>query len=153
MNHGASLFAAYAAGLASTLVLAAFLTPRAWWRRANLQAATVLAAGTLAIGGTLAWLFVPTAPAQARPIAAIADPPPRGAPEAGMRYRVHDHLNLRGARGIGAVRLGVVPAGATVIATGAREGDWWEVSASLDGQAVRGWASSLWLRRTDEARP
>lgn len=153
MTHGASLFAAYAAGLAATLVLAAFLTPRAWWRRANLQAATVLAAGTVAIGATLAWLFVPAAPVQARPLAAIADLPPRGAPGAGMRYRVHDHLNLRSARGTGSVRIGVVPAGATVIATGACEGDWWEVSARLDGQEVRGWASSLWLRRTDEARP
>lgn len=150
MAHGAHLVAAYAAGLAATLVLAAFLTPRDWWRRANLGAATVLAVGTLIIGGALAWLFVPAAPAQAMPVAAAL--PLQGLPEAGMRYRVHDHLNLRSGRGVGAVRLGVVPAGATVVATGEHEDDWWEVSARLDGRAVRGWASSLWLRRVDEHR-
>lgn len=149
MNHGASLFLAYAAGLAATLVLAAFLTPRTWWRRANLRAAAVLTLGTLLIGGSLAWLF---APVQARPaIVATASLPPDAAPEAGKHYRVHDHLNLRSGRGVGAMRLGVVPAGATVIATGVRQGDWWEVTAHIDGQQVSGWASSLWLRRTDEA--
>ena len=150
MTHGAHLFAAYAAGLAATLVLAAFLTPRAWWRRANLRAASVLAAGTLVIGGALAWLFVPAVPAQAGPVAAAV--PLAGLPEAGMRYRVHDHLNLRSGRGVGSIRLGVVPAGATVVATGEHEDDWWEVTARLDGEPVRGWASSLWLRRVDEHR-
>ncbi len=153
MTHGAYLVAAYAVGLAATLVLAAFLTPRDWWRRANLRAATVLAVGTVAIGATLAWLFVPAVPALARPSAALAPVPPQRAPAPGARYRVHDHLNLRKARGVGSVRLAVVPAGATVVASGEHEGDWWEVSARIDGQEFRGWASSLWLRRIDEARP
>ncbi len=30
--------------------------------------------------------------------------------------------------------------------------DWWQVRATVDGEAVEGWASSLWLRRADEGR-
>jgi uncharacterized protein YraI len=59
-------------------------------------------------------------------------------------------LNLRAASGTGARRIGVVPAGATVTTTGARDGDWWQVSAMVGGKEANGWVSSLWLRRADE---
>ena len=36
--------------LAATLVLAAWCTPRAWWRRPNLRALAVVAGGTLGFG-------------------------------------------------------------------------------------------------------
>jgi hypothetical protein len=39
-----------------------------------------------------------------------------------------------------------------VTATGERRGDWWLVSARVDGVQRRGWVSSLWLRRPEEAR-
>jgi hypothetical protein len=42
----------------------------------------------------------------------------------------------------------VLRAGTVVSATGATDGDWWRVR--VDGSDVEGWASSLWLRRTDE---
>ena len=79
-------------------------------------------------------------------------PEPHVVTEDGARYRVHDALNLRVAGGIGAERLLVVPAGARVEATGRRDGDWWQVRATVDGETVEGWASSLWLRRADEGR-
>jgi hypothetical protein len=144
-----AVLAAYGAGLALTLVLAAWLTPRSWWRRANLRALAVLGIGTAVIGGALAWLMAPYRPAQAAPMALIAAPTPL-APTAGASFRAYDDLNLRASRSIGARRLGVVPAGALVTATGRQDGDWWEISARIDGHAVRGWASSLWLRRMDE---
>jgi hypothetical protein len=143
--------AAYAAGLAATLVLAARLTPRSWWRRANARALAVLVAGTFGIGSMLAWLFAPATPALAANAVALAQPA-ADAPMAGAAYRTYDDLNLRASRGVNAPRLGVVPAGARVTATGRRTGDWWEVSARVDGGMVRGWASSLWLRRADEVR-
>jgi hypothetical protein len=144
--------AAYGAALIATLVLAAFLTPRSWWRRANARALAVLAGGTLVIGSGIAWLFVPTTPAEAAPLAAAPGVPQHDAPEPGARYRVFDDLNLRSSRSVGARRVGVVPAGAIVTATGEHAGDWWEISARVDGERVRGWASSLWLRRLDETR-
>ena len=55
---------------------------------------------------------------------------------------------------VDAPRLLTVPAGATVVATGRRHGDWWQVTAIIEGRECSGWASSLWLRRSDEpARP
>jgi hypothetical protein len=134
--------ACMAAGLLATLVLAAWLTPRAWWRRANVRALTVLATGTLAIGGALAWLAWPAPAAQAALPPAIL--------LAGHSYRVYQDLNLRAASGVDSPRLAVVPAGASVTATGKRDGDWWQVSAQLEGRVVCGWASSLWLRRPGE---
>jgi hypothetical protein len=142
---------AFAVGLVVTLVLAAFLTPRTWWRRANARAFAVLAGGTLALGSALLWLLEPAAPAQAAPLAALVQPPATQ-PNAGAVYLVWDALNLRESRSVGARRLGVVPPGAAVTATGRSTGDWWEVSAHINGQPVRGWTSSLWLRRPDEAR-
>ena len=143
--------AAYGVGLLVTLALAARLTPRAWWRRANARALAVLVAGTTVIGSTLAALagggdsVAPTGDA----LSAAA----RDAPMPGRTYRVRDDLNLRDASGTSARRIGVVGTGSIVTATGARDGDWWQVRAHLDGREVQGWASSLWLRRADEARP
>jgi uncharacterized protein YraI len=74
------------------------------------------------------------------------------APSAGRTYRVHDDLNLRSAGGVGSPRMAVVPAGASVVATGEQSGEWWRVRARVNGRDVEGWASSLWLRRTDERR-
>ena len=145
----ATTIALYAAGLVLTLCLAAWLTPRAWWRRANARALTVLVCGTALLGGLLHALFGPGAAvvhAAALPVVQARDP----APVAGASYRVHDHLNLRDGTGVGARRLAVVPAGAQVTATGERKGDWWQVSAVVDGRRLDGWASSLWLRRAGE---
>ncbi|TFW31877.1 SH3 domain-containing protein [Massilia horti] len=139
--------AALCAGLVATLVLCAYLTPRAWWRRANARALAVLTVGTLCIGSALLWWFNPAANAQAAPHELAAEPLTEP-----VRYRVYDDLNLRDGTGIGARRVAVVPAGAIVTASGVRKGDWWEVSARVDGREVRGWASSLWLRRLDERR-
>lgn len=145
----ALLVAAFGAGLLATLVLAAWLTPRAWWRRANARALAVLAAGTVGIGGALFWLAAPGATARAaQPVATVV--PARSSLLAGRSYRVHHDLNLRAASGVGSRRLAVVPEGASVIATGAHDGDWWQVAAQVDGREVRGWSNSLWLRRSDE---
>jgi hypothetical protein len=131
------------AALLLTLALAARCTPRAWWRRPNARALAVLVLGTGLIGGALwAWLAPPAPPA----------PATLAAPLAGRSYRVADALNLRAARGVGARRVLVLPAGSVVQATGQRDGDWWQVTAHADGQRFEGWASSLWLRRADEAR-
>jgi hypothetical protein len=135
--------AAFGAGLLITLILAAYLTPRAWWRRANARALGVLAGGTLAVGGALLWALDAPAPARAAE-------PRAAAPMPGQRYVVYDDLNLRAGTGIDAARIAVVPVGAIVQATGQRKGDWWEISARIGGREVRGWASSLWLRRLDE---
>lgn len=134
---------AYAAGLIATLVLAAWLTPARWWRRPNLRAASILAAGTWALGA----LLLSLTPA-AQPVMAAVVPPV----QAGVGYTVYDDLNLRAGKGIGAPRIAVVPAGMVVMTTGLRDGDWWEVRARIDGKEVRGWSSSLWLRRAEEAR-
>lgn len=134
--------AAYAVGLIVTLVLAAVLTPPAWWRRPNLRALAILGGGAWGIGALL--LSLTQGPA----LAAATAPPPPGA---GATYRVVDDLNLRAAKGTAAARIGVVPAESIVTATGLRDGDWWQVSARVDGREVRGWSSSLWLRRADES--
>jgi hypothetical protein len=128
-----------------TLVLAAWCTPRAWWRRPNARALAVLGGGTLAFG-LLFLALLPSAPAP-EPVAAVV---PLVGPAAGARYRVADDLNLRADRGVRATRMRVLRAGTVVTATGATDGDWWQVRARVDGHAVDGWASSLWLRRTDE---
>ncbi|NHZ66554.1 SH3 domain-containing protein [Massilia genomosp. 1] len=136
---------AYAAGLIVTLVLAAWLTPARWWRRPNLRAAGILAAGTWGLGALLLSLL----PASGPVVAAAAPPSPS---HAGVSYTVFDDLNLRADKGIGAPRIAVAPAGTVVTTTGLRDGDWWQVSARIDGRQVRGWSSSLWLRRAEEAR-
>jgi hypothetical protein len=140
--------AAFGVGLVATLVLAARLTPRGWWRRPNACALAVLAAGTFGIGSALLWWFEAAAPANAAPpnLAAAA----AGMVPVAVAYRAYDDLNLRTGTGVSAQRVAVVPAGAPVTPTGARKGDWWEVGAQVGGREVRGWVSSLWLRREDE---
>jgi hypothetical protein len=142
--------ACLAAALVVTLILAALLTPRHWWRRANARALAVLAGGTALFGylfmlGASTWFPQPTG----TPLAFAAIAP---LAQTGHTYRVFDDLNVRAASGTGAARIAVVPGGANVTTTGRREGDWWEVTATVDGRPVTGWVSSLWLRRDDERR-
>ena len=143
----ATSIAAYAGGLLLSLCLAAWLTPRAWWRRPNARALAVLVSGTMLLGAALHGLFGPKAG-----VHAAALPARHGAdtPVAGERYRVRDDLNLRAAAGVNAPRLGVVGAGTQVTATGRHEGDWWQLRAEVEGREREGWASSLWLRRRQE---
>lgn len=132
--------AALAIGVLVTLVLAAWLTPARWWRQLNVRALAIVGLGTWGVASLVLWL----AQAHARaPVTAAL-------PGAGRTFTVYDDLNLRAAKGTGAVRIAVVPAGSVVTATGLREGDWWQVSARVGGKEVRGWSSSLWLRRPDE---
>jgi hypothetical protein len=138
------LLACLGAGLALSLWACAWLTPRTWWRRPNLRALGALALGTAAIGSAL-YAIVGAAPAAPKTQLAAPD-----SPKAGMRYRVHDALNLRADAGVHARRLAVVPAGSHLVTTGRHDGDWWQVRAVVDGRNVEGWASSLWLRRGDE---
>ncbi|MFC3457453.1 SH3 domain-containing protein [Massilia haematophila] len=146
MSDAFIVLACYGAALVLTLALAAWLTPRTWWRRPNARALAVLVAGTGAIGTAFWWGTAPAAIAQP-PLAAQPD-----APRAGVSYRVADALNLRAAAGVDAARLAVLPPGAVVTATGAQDGDWWEVKAESGAALHTGWASSLWLRRADEPR-
>ncbi|WP_317203897.1 SH3 domain-containing protein [Janthinobacterium sp.] len=142
-------FGAYAAGLLLTLPLAAWLTPRRWWRRPTARALLILGLGAWAFGSLLLAIFPPPAPPPLPSPLAQADP----APLAGQPYRAHHDLNLRAGAGVDAPRIGVVPAGATVTPTGVRSGDWWQVKASVGGRDNTGWASSLWLRRITESAP
>ena len=157
--HTATL-CAYAAGLVATLALASVLTPARWWRRPNARAAAILAGGTWGIGALLLALFQPLA--MARPdatsasdgVAALDMTAPPVTPmqlQAGVQYRVYQTLNLRAGSGTNAARVAVVPVGAVVTASGQRNGDWWQLSMKVGGQRLDGWASSLWLRRLDEA--
>ena len=149
-THIATYLGAFGAALVLTLCACAWLTPRAWWHRPNARALGVLAAGTVAGGALLLALF--GVPVTLPPSVELAEAPLQATdvPVAGAPYRVRDALNLRVAGGIGAERLLVVPGGTRVIATGRRDGDWWQVRTTLDGKDVEGWASSLWLRRADE---
>lgn len=147
--------AAVVVGLVLTLVLAAFLTPARWWRQLNARALAVVVIGTWGIASLVMWL----APGHSsQMIAHVAVPATAGVahitaalPETGRSYRVHDDLNLRAAKGTGAPRIAVVPAGSVVTTTGVRDGDWWQVNARVAGRDVQGWSSSLWLRRADES--
>jgi hypothetical protein len=151
-----ALAAAYGLGLVLTLVLAAWLTPRRWWRRPTAGALALAGGGTLAFGALFALLFSTLLPAAVPPAAAalplaIAAPlSTRTMTTPRTRYRVVDDLNLRAAKATGAPRLAVLPAGTLVTPTGAFDGDWWQVRARIEGEDVEGWASSLWLRRIDE---
>ena len=151
MSEKTWIVGAFVAGLAITLVLAAFLTPGRWWKRPNLRALAILVAGTWGIGSLMLWLAPAPAMASTPAVGAIAAARP-ASPGAGRTYHVFEDLNLRAASGTGSPRVAVVPVGAIVAATGARDGDWWEVSARVGGKQVTGWVSSLWLRRADEHR-
>ena len=162
---------AFALGLAITLFLAAYLTPRQWWRRPNARALLIMVAGAWAFGSlllyfaqqrpdwpVLAWLQPASSSAGGDDIVATAAAP-TAAPGAaaasaaliaGQPFQVHRDLNLRAAAGVATARLVTVPAGATVTPTGARDGDWWQVKARVAGRETEGWVSSLWLRRSGE---
>jgi len=166
---------AFTAGLAITLFLACYLTPREWWRRPNLRALLIAVGGAWGFGSLLLWL-VPLAAAghiapgtlvtRATPLvtdagaataaAVLADAANRADAErvarliSGQPFLTHRSLNLRSAPGVQGARMLTVPAGATVTPTGARSGDWWQITARIDGQDSTGWASSLWLRRSGE---
>lgn len=124
--------AAFGFGLVVTLALAAWLTPARWWRQLNARALAIVGVGTWGIGAM---------------VLALAQPP---APASLATFRVYEDLNLRAAKGTQSARIAVVPAGSVVTSTGVRDGDWWQVSAQVGGKEVRGWSSSLWLRRPDE---
>ncbi len=144
---------AYAVALLLTLVLVAHLTPRSWWKRPTARALALLAGSTWALGALLLAQLQPWAAGSPTPAQASAAPLQERlaqTPRAGQHYLVRQDLNLRSGSGTATRRLALVPAGATVSATGARDGDWWQLNAGVHGQAVTGWASSLWLRRTDE---
>ena len=130
------VIAAVAIGLVVTLVLAAGLTPSHWWRQLNLRALAIVGLGTWGIAA----LVLSLAPAHTPPLL-----------DASRTYRVYDDLNLRAEKGTASKRIALVPAGSVVTTTGVRDGDWWQVSARVGGKEVRGWSSSLWLRRADES--
>jgi hypothetical protein len=149
--------AAFVAGLIITLVLAAYLTPRSWWKRPNARALFIMVAGAWGFGSLI--LYATHAPAAAashtatrgeHEAAAGDDAPSVRAHAAGQPFRVHRDLNLRAAPGVQSTRMIVVPAGAIVTPTGQHDGDWWQVSSTIDGHVQTGWASSLWLRRSGE---
>lgn len=146
---------AFIAGLIITVVLSAYLTPRAWWRRPNARVLFILVAGAWGFGSLI--LYASHAPAFATPERAAAPaasaPVPAPVDARGAEptvFRVHRDLNLRAAPGVHSVRVALVPAGASVTPTGERRGDWWRVEASIDGVGTTGWVSSLWLRRSSE---
>lgn len=153
-NPSALVIGATLIALVLTLVLAAWLTPSRWWRRLNLRALSIVAAGTWGIASLILWL-AQSQPALITPaLAATSGVAPVRAmaieSEAGRSYLVYDDLNLRAEKGTAARRIAVVPAGTLVTTTGLRDGDWWQVRARVGGKDVRGWSSSLWLRRADE---
>jgi len=136
--------AAYAGGLAATLVLACYLTPARWWRRPTARNLAIVALGTWGIGAALAHgLDGDSGP---QPAQAAAPAPSM----AGASFRVYRALNLRAGAGTQSARLAVIPAGALVTLTGERDGDWWQLSADAGGRRHTGWASSLWLRQQTE---
>jgi len=165
----AKLYAAgaFAVGLVITLFLAAYLTPRQWWRRPNARALLISLAGAWGFGSLIlyasharqddrddliatAQAAVPDRRAEARAITAAVAARDEAALIAGHSFAVHRDLNLRAAAGVHAARLITVPAGAIVTPTGLRSGDWWQIKASVAGHENTGWVNSLWLRRSGE---
>lgn len=146
---------AFAAGLVITLCLAAYLTPRTWWRRPNARALFIMVAGAWGFGSLILYATHGAGSAQASTIAVA--PGAVDSAAAGWRYavaghpfHVHRDLNLRAAPGVHAARIAIVPAGADATPTGTRDGDWWQITAIIDGRETTGWVSSLWLRRSGE---
>jgi hypothetical protein len=152
--------AAFAVGLIITLFLAAYLTPRTWWRRPNARALLIMVAGAWGFGSLILYAaHGPAAAAAAKPapsLQAAMEPAPAtvpaadSEPAAGQPFRVHRDLNLRSAPGVHAARIATVPAGAEVTPTGLHDGDWWQIQARFNGGTSTGWVSSLWLRRSGE---
>ncbi|MES2164021.1 MAG: SH3 domain-containing protein [Pseudomonadota bacterium] len=161
----AKLYAAgaFAAGLVITLFLAAYLTPRQWWRRPNARALLIMVVGAWGFGSLILYaahgrqagndLTVAATPdrnAEARALTAAVATREAAALIAGQPFAVHRDLNLRAAAGVHSARLVTVPAGATVTPTGTRNGDWWQIKTSVAGRENIGWVNSLWLRRSGE---
>ena len=156
----AKLYAAcaFAAGLAITLFLAAYLTPNQWWRRANARALVIMVVGAWGFGSLILYAAQGTRPVAAGTLEGATNLSPAVTPTAslssniiaGRPFQVHRDLNVRAAAGVHSARLVTVPAGATVTPTGVREGDWWQVTTSANGREQTGWVSSLWLRRGGE---
>ncbi|MYM81909.1 SH3 domain-containing protein [Duganella sp. FT50W] len=147
--------AAFTAGLIVTLFLAAYLTPRAWWRRPNARALCIMLTGAWGFGSLILYAThsayaVAAAPAKNEVTTSASTPVNPGTLTAGLPFHVHRDLNLRSAPGVQAGRVTTVPAGAEVTPTGARDGDWWQVQTIIDGSVSTGWVSSLWLRRSGE---
>jgi len=145
---------AFAAGLAITLFLAAYLTPRSWWRRPNARALAIMIGGAWGLGSLILYAVQGT-PAVAATIVQAAPgvthaTAAESEPIAGKPFQVHRDLNLRLTAGVDSPRLGTVAAGSTVTPTGVRSGDWWQIKARVAGRDSTGWASSLWLRRSGE---
>lgn len=161
MQHTVLPVAVYAAALLLTLVLAAYCTPRSWWRQLNLRAIAITLGGTLLFGQLLShWLPAAageaTAPAQASALQTDGATPASGLPDccaaltSTRAYTVHRSINLRRAASVRAERMLIIPAGTLVTPTGASHGDWWQITACSDGRCDTGWVSSLWLRRSEE---
>jgi hypothetical protein len=150
--------AAFVAGLIITLFIAAYLTPRSWWKRPNARALFITVAGAWGFGSLI--LYATHAPAAANTHAIAATVPdaaphsdstlPAASTTAGQPFRVHRDLNLRAAPGTQSARVIVVPAGAIVTPTGTHDGDWWQIKTVINGHQETGWSNSLWLRRGDE---
>ena len=152
--------AAFVAGLIITLFLAAYLTPRSWWRRPNARALLIMVVGAWGFGSLILYAthgpaaatnIASTPPAPAPIINAAANAAPANdAPTAGQAFHVHRDLNLRAAPGVHSARVTTVQAGALVTPTGVHDGDWWQIKTIINGRETSGWASSLWLRRRGE---
>jgi hypothetical protein len=153
---------AFLAGLAVTLVLASWLTPRQWWRRPTARNLFIAGVGTWAFGSLILHFASAPLPLMAQSGLPSAFAPLRSGQETAREanpphlqaaapvFRVHRDLNLRASASVEAPRLALVPAGASVTPTGVRSGDWWQVRTLADGKPSTGWVSSLWLRRTAE---
>ncbi len=171
MHYVLPVVAVYAAALLLTLVLAAYCTPRNWWRQLNLRAIAITLAGTLLFGQLLShWLAAAAgrttapalfSPARSIPAQASATPTDRAPPFSGLpdccaplaktqSYTVHRTINLRRAASVRAERLRTLPVGTLVTPTGSSDGDWWQITACSAGRCDTGWVSSLWLRRSEE---
>jgi hypothetical protein len=149
--------------LAITLFLAAYLTPRQWWRRANARALLIMVVGAWGFGSLILYAVQGMRPVAAGTLEATANHAQAATPTAPSEpahlpsdliavrpFQVHRDLNVRASAGVHAARLITVPAGSSVTPTGVREGDWWQVTASANGREQTGWVSSLWLRRGGE---
>lgn len=154
---------ALVAGLIITLVLAAWCTPRHWWRRPTAGNAALLAGGTWAGSSLLLAVLAavgsgvpPRHPTPVTSTSASVITSPTSLPSNFsctsppgplVKFRVHRDLNFRTGPGTDTPWLAVLPAGSNLQTTGQRCGDWWQVRATLAGRDKTGWVSSLWLRR------
>ncbi len=136
------------ASLGLALLSVACCTPRRWWQRPTMFAASVL----LAFAATYAFALwhvlhvLQNRGGAAPPAQVLAVQPKPQAPR--EIFRVQQALHLRSSSATRAPLLALLPANQLVLATGLRDGDWWQVCSSRG----LGWVSSLWLRRLDEPK-